>query len=231
MCLINITRTIGLTDNVYNKSGGKKCAWFHCVLSVTLHSYFKINHDDGMPQKICNLCKTAVHQAYLYKLKCEESDSKLRKYFHKKVHNLNIKEELHDYGNSDQQDLSLADDPFQPSIEVDVNILNDGGIEDRKESIKTITRQAKHVSDQAECTVCLKSFDAKTLPKHMKSHSAFKCETCDRTFAKQNHLNLHMQTHLKKEYHCEQCDDIFSNKKSLKVHEAAVHQLTTSASR
>ncbi|KAG4065130.1 hypothetical protein HA402_007527 [Bradysia odoriphaga] len=183
------------------------------IMSITK---VEINHDDGMPQKICNLCKTAVHQAYLYKLKCEESDSKLRKYFRKKVNNLNIKEELHDYGNLD---LSLADDPFQPSIEVDVNILND----DRKESIKITTRHSKNVSESSECTVCLKSFDAKTLAKHMKSHSAFKCETCDRTFAKQNHLNLHMQTHLKKEYHCDQCDDIFSNKKSLKTHENAVH--------
>ncbi|XP_037040904.1 zinc finger protein 271-like isoform X4 [Bradysia coprophila] len=190
------------------------------IMSITK---VEINHDDGMPQKICNLCKTAVHQAYLYKLKCEESDSKLRKYFHKKVHNLNIKEELQDYGNLDQQDLSLADDPFQPSIEVDVNILNDG-TDDRKESIKITTRHSsKNVSESSECTVCLKSFDAKTLAKHMKSHSAFKCETCDRTFAKQNHLNLHMQTHLKKEYHCDQCDDIFSNKKSLKTHEATVH--------
>lgn len=180
-----------------------------------------------MPQKICNLCRAAVHQAYLYKLKCEESDSKLRKYFHRKVHNLNIKEELQDYGHSDQPDLALTHDPFQTSIEVDVNILNDG-IDDTKETIKITTGQSKAVSETVDCTVCLKSVDAKTLSKHMKSHAMLKCETCDRTFAKPSHLNLHMQTHLKKEFHCEQCDDIFANKKSLKAHEATVHLVSAS---
>lgn len=174
-----------------------------------------------MPQKICNLCKTAVHQAYLYKLKCEESDFKLRKYFHKKYQNLDIKEELQDYGSFEQ---TLADDPFQPSIEVDVNILTD----DPAETIKITTRQSRSLDD-VQCTVCLKRLDAKSLAKHMKSHSEYKCVTCDRTFAKQNHLNLHMQSHLKKEYRCDQCDECFTNKKSLKTHETTVH--STSASK
>lgn len=169
-----------------------------------------------MPQKICNLCKTAVHQAYSYKLKCEESDFKLRKYVRKKCQNVDIKQELQDYGSFDQTD----DDPFQPTIEVDVNILTDV-TEDPSENVKTTTRQSRN--ELVQCTVCLKDVDAKTLAKHMKLHSEYKCITCDRTFAKQNHLKLHMQSHLKKEFRCEQCDELFSNKKSLKSHETTVH--------
>lgn len=174
-----------------------------------------------MPQKICSLCKTAVHQAYLYKLKCEESDFKLRKYFRKKCQNLNIKEELQDYGNFDQ---TLTDDPFQPSIEVNINILTD----DPTECKKITTRQSRNFGEGVQCTVCLEHIDAKTMAKHMKSHSEFKCVTCDRTFAKQNHLNLHMQSHLKKEYRCYQCEEIFTNKKSLKSHETTVHAASVS---
>lgn len=177
-----------------------------------------------MPQKICNLCKTAVHQAYLYKLKCEESDFKLRKYFHKKVHNLDIKEELQEYGNFDQTNLTLADDPFHPTIEVDVNILND----DPTENVKITTRQSKTVNELVECQVCSIRIEAKQLAKHMKSHSEFKCDTCDRTFAKQNHLNLHLNSHLKKEFHCDQCDEFFTSKKSLKTHEASAHPSSSS---
>lgn len=180
-----------------------------------------------MPQKICNLCKTAVHQAYLYKLKCEESDFKLRKYFRKKCQNFDIKEELHDYGGYDQADLTMADDPFQPSIEVDVNILTDA-TDDPTDSMKISTRQSRILNELVQCTVCLKHVETKTLSKHMKLHSEFKCVTCDRTFAKQNHLNLHMQSHLKKEYRCDQCDELFSNKKSLKSHETTVHSTSVS---
>ncbi len=178
-----------------------------------------------MPQKICNLCKTAVHQAYMYKVKCEESDFKLRKYFNKKVHNLDIKEELQDYGNFHHNDLTLADDPFHPSIEVDVNILADGT---DNPSINVTTRQSRHVSQLVECSVCSKRVDPKTLQKHMKLHSEFKCDTCDRTFAKQNHLNLHVQSHMKKEYQCDQCEEIFTNKKILKAHETTVHSSSMS---
>lgn len=170
-----------------------------------------------MPQKICNLCKTAVHQAYLYKLKCEESDFKLRKYFQKRCQ-IDIKEELQDYGSFDQSDLTLTDDPFSPSIEVDVNILTDP-----TETVKITTRQSKSINGSVQCTVCLKQVDAKALSNHMKLHLEFKCATCERTFAKQNHLNLHMQSHLKKEYRCDQCDEIFPNKKSKKSHETTVH--------
>lgn len=183
----------------------------------------QINHNDGMPQKICNLCKTAVHQAYLYKLKCEESDFKLRKHLGKKCPDLDIKEELQDYGSFCQTDLTLTDDPFQPSIEVDVNILTDYPTE----CMKITTRQSRNsgnISHQlVECSVCLEHVDPKALSKHMKTHSEFKCVTCDRTFAKQNHLNSHMQSHLKKEYRCDQCDEIFTSKKSLKSHETTVH--------
>lgn len=175
-----------------------------------------------MPQKICNLCKTAVHQAYLYKLKCEESDFKLRKYFRKKCQNLDIKEELQDFGSYDP---TMADDPFQPTIEVDVNILTEA---DSAENMKVTTRQSRIISELVECTVCLKQVEVKSLSKHMKLHAEFKCVTCDRTFAKQNYLNLHMQSHLKKEYKCDQCDEIFSNKKSLKSHDTAVHSTASS---
>lgn len=171
-----------------------------------------------MPQKICNLCKTAVHQAYLYKLKCEESDFKLRKYFQKKCQNVDIKEELQDY--EMQSDLTLVDDPFQPSI--DVNILSDT-------TDKITTRQSRIANENVQCTVCLKQVDAKTLSTHMKSHTEFKCVTCDRTFAKQNYLTLHMQFHSKKEYRCDQCDETFPNKKSQKLHESTIHSTGTSS--
>lgn len=143
----------------------------------------------------------------MYKVKCEESDFKLRKYFHRRVHNLSIKQELQEFGTFDANDLS--DDPFQPSIEVDVNILNDGAVDD----VKTTVRQ-----------------NAKSLAKQLKSPSEFKCDTCDRTFAKQNHLNLHMQSHLKKEFHCEHCDEMFTNKRSLKAHETTAHPSSTTSS-
>ncbi|KAJ6635839.1 Zinc finger protein [Pseudolycoriella hygida] len=191
------------------------------IMSITK---VEINLDDGMPQKICNLCKTAVHQAYLYKMKCEESDFKLRKYLRRKCQNLNIKEELQIF---DQNDLTLSDDPFNPTIEVDINIHTDFP----DHNIKTMSRQCTNVDDLVECTVCSKHVDSKTLSKHMKTHSEFRCATCDRTFAKQNHLNLHMQSHLKKEYRCDQCDEIFSNKKSLKTHETTFHPAANSLKR
>lgn len=175
-----------------------------------------------MPDKICNLCKTAVHQAYLYKLKCEESDLKLRKYFEKKCQNLDIKEELQEYGFELQSDLILDDDPFQHSIEVDVAIAADA------DDGKITRRRNKNISESVPCTVCSTNVDKKTLTSHMKLHSEFKCATCDRTFAKQSHLNLHMQSHLKKEYRCEQCDEVFTNKRSQKVHETTAHSSVAS---
>lgn len=88
--------------------------------------------------------------------------------------------------------------------------------------------------DVFHCTICNKSYCNSTgLSLHMTSiHAApeellFKCEQCDKSFAKKFQLNAHLVQHVPEEDRnciCPQCDKAFATTAKLNVHFKLRHQ-------
>lgn len=60
-----------------------------------MHEHLQIHSDDGLPQRLCRSCVTALKPAYVLLRTCRESDIKLRAYFEQPVANSVYLEETH----------------------------------------------------------------------------------------------------------------------------------------
>ena len=49
-------------------------------------------------------------------------------------------------------------------------------------------------------------------------HPGFKCQTCDKLFKRESHLNQHMKVHDNKQWECDVCKKTFTTKYFLKKH-------------
>ncbi|KAI5640751.1 hypothetical protein NE865_06858 [Phthorimaea operculella] len=80
----------------------------------------------------------------------------------------------------------------------------------------------------ATCGICgFKTFNNKSLNKHLISHSAarpFECEFCKKTFQRKRNLDIHERIHKnERRYVCQDCGKAFIQGTSLKVHTRTHH--------
>ncbi|XP_073950798.1 uncharacterized protein isoform X2 [Choristoneura fumiferana] len=110
-------------------------------------------------------------------------------------------------------------------------------VADNQEDLKE--HVASHVSGAAGaaedttpaqlCNICGQTFKCRTsLYKHLRFHSGhiFQCKYCDKRFAEQSTLKVHLITHSlsnARPFDCSLCERRFSQKAALRKHERAMH--------
>lgn len=146
--------------------------------------------DDDLPQEICSECLTKLQQSFDFKRMCETSNNNLQTYLTNKnmiilPHSIEVTES---YTNDDQFD----ENQYEKILEEDVD-------KPHMEDEFLITNRAKRVNGRYQCELCEKSLaDRRTFLLHTRLHlgkNLKHCDICGRGFAKQNHLNRHLNTH------------------------------------
>lgn len=72
----------------------------------------KVDENDGMPNKLCTECTQQVNTAYMFKLKCEQSDNTLRTYIHGKnpVSSIKMENDYHNMPMMIKPEITLVED-------------------------------------------------------------------------------------------------------------------------
>lgn len=160
---------------------------------------------DGLPEQICTQCAEKAVQLYLFKSTCEKSDSTLRQQLGKSpfVDPFNKESGLFFLGNQLDSTQGSENVVVKPEINLD---NEEGSLPDNTESYdmneieisKSENEEQTMLVAKLECTVCLKVFtNEKDFEKHKKSHipKPFVCETCSKSFSRDDLLLRHKIIH------------------------------------
>ncbi|XP_028133387.1 zinc finger protein 226-like [Diabrotica virgifera virgifera] len=158
----------------------------------------KIDLDDDLPKQLCNECvtKTITISSFIQIVKSNDV-------YIRQVYESSKKIKLHPQIDDHESDISCdADQDIFSKDEISVNdsILKSENGESERETLNDIG--IKH-----------------------ESTKMFKCNNCDKTFAKKHNLNQHLKAHSKLTvYDCKICLKRFQRISSLRRHDKIVHK-------
>lgn len=95
--------------------------------------HLQFNSIDGLPQKVCRKCISALRAAFVFRKMCEENDVKLREYFGQ--HLVSVKEDKFDVYFVDDSCDSGDASKFDPNVNADYP-FEDDPVADEKEIIE-----------------------------------------------------------------------------------------------
>lgn len=169
---------------------------------------FQITLGDGLPEQICTQCADKAVQLYLFKENCERADAALRQQLGKSpfVDHFNNKGKEHD---DDDDEFHINNEESSENIIVrpEINLENEDGssLEGAIENSVEIYSVFNVNSDDVICDVCDKKFKSnQELSKHyrkMHMPKPFVCETCGRSFTRDDLLLRHKIIHAIKMQH------------------------------
>ncbi|XP_044741945.1 zinc finger protein 675-like isoform X2 [Chrysoperla carnea] len=209
-----------------------------------------ISREDGLPDVVCESCKTRLETSYLFKRDCEQSDAKLRM---KIEIDYNFKQE----NNNDSENCIETINTENIKLENDTNLHNyenneesldtvypnmfaTAEIHDSKTPIEASTIASEnvfvgnsdnHVTDKED-----NETDTEYRPKKLNRKRKKKainlarlrkliCYVCIKTFPTQNDYNAHIAQHPNQKYSCDQenCNMEFSNYIKYAIHRKNIH--------
>ncbi|KAL3280961.1 hypothetical protein HHI36_004186 [Cryptolaemus montrouzieri] len=211
-CLLNICRAC-LTEQgefqsvfVSDESSGMN---IHLAEMLMACASIQVTFGDGLPEQICKTCAEKTINLFLFKVKCEESDSKLRNQLGKSP----LKEDFislsFDDDDIDVSDSKIISESQTPSPEFN----NEGNLSLEEIRIKN---EVHAFSDESEnedpegggkinfykCKMCPKVYNrSSNLLRHEKFHlndQLHQCSICDKKFMRNDLLERHKLAHAKK---------------------------------
>lgn len=93
------------------------------VLQLVFGAHLQFSAEDGLPQRVCRKCISAVRAAFDFKKMCEESDVKLREYFGQ--HLVTVKEDKFDIYFVDDSCDSGDVNKFDTSLNADYSFADE----------------------------------------------------------------------------------------------------------
>ncbi|EFA03090.1 Histone-lysine N-methyltransferase PRDM9-like Protein [Tribolium castaneum] len=165
---------------------------------------------DGLPEQICSTCARTTVDMYMFKLKCEESEKILRSRLAKspfqeqftieEKHYVETKGDVDVYSIVIKPELCSEDSEINHELSSDFEHLN---APDKSDSdLDAFELYADEGGQEHRCPHCPKVFDKESAAnRHIKTHSAvkaYKCDTCDKRFSRNDLLLRHKIAHAMK---------------------------------
>ncbi|XP_045472101.1 zinc finger protein 391-like [Harmonia axyridis] len=210
-CLLNICR-VCLTEQgefqsvfISDESSGLN---IHLAEMLMACASIQVTFGDGLPEQICKICADKTVSLFLFKIKCEDSDSKLRNQLGKSplkedyisipfdsVSDSNI---ILESPQSSLHDIIVDDTDHKDDL---VDTFQSFGNESEEMNINQETNENNRV-EFYKCKLCPKVYNRySNLIRHVKFHTndqLFKCEICDKKFTREDLLERHKIAHAKK---------------------------------
>ncbi|GLV36318.1 uncharacterized protein CBL_08812 [Carabus blaptoides fortunei] len=207
---------------------------FHIAHIITTCSPIQLEPGDGLPAKICVDCVTQAHQAYEFRLQCEQSDNVLRKKL-LKHHIVLIKSDIYDADSPE----SCRENSFSPTEEkqiVPLKIEHDSSLtvqntpEDSNKTENPFEVKNKRLIKKGQKSVAIKNESTIETEKSDSEQSddeengdenntdvKLSCRFCDMKFRYKIRLKKHEQKHLHG-LKCHICQKDFPTIKQLNNH-------------
>lgn len=195
--------------------------------------------NDGMPQMICDDCRSQTGKSYLFKTICKRSDDALKLYLATGVLNKYGKEEALQPPKLTKKRSVEADTQASPEkrSKSNGNTVKAEPVQDNNNIIVQAIENAIQYIEQPLSTVepaddvttvlCdepeindvdIKLSPTNSPPKQVITH-CFSCEHCERSFPLQQLLDIHMRQHTReRKFACFQCGKRFFSKHDLSKH-------------
>lgn len=187
---------------------------------------FKVEENDGLPQKVCSTCIEHANTAYIFKRRCEEVDEKLR-FILSRIPTSPIPEpeeikptepEIKEEPIEKYYKIESPERTEEKNIEAIKNYFSDEYFNDEikwDDDIKDPIRKST-------CNICNKTVNTRYLKSHLRIHSKEKpyaCDTCNLKFSLRENLRRHEKIHTgERPYQCEFCDKTFIQAGAAKIH-------------
>ncbi|KAM3964277.1 uncharacterized protein ACR2FA_001767 [Aphomia sociella] len=183
--------------------------------------------DDGLPLRICKLCKSQVEYCYDFKSKCEKSECTLRsilKEFATKEHigRVELAENVIDEQNLEESTIKDESDTQEHEDMNDFTSDNEDRI-----IVQSTNKNKKKLHRKPGTDFSNYLGDVSTQKKSRKDNrkKSYDCILCPKLFLSGKQLNNHMKKHENSEnksYSCVQCKNTFISEHDLRLH-SAVH--------
>lgn len=160
---------------------------------------------DGLPELICTRCAQDSVNMYLFKLRCEESDKILRNRLGKSPF-LELPHE-HKPTVDNKDEIELHDVVIKPEIyseesQINQDFHNDFDSFNAPDDSDLETYELFEEEKELKCPHCPLLFNKETeFSRHIKTHpvnKAYKCDTCDKRFSRNDLLIRHKIAHAMK---------------------------------
>nr|XP_023013462.1 zinc finger protein 84-like [Leptinotarsa decemlineata] len=186
----------------------------------------EVFRNDGMPQLICNTCRSLTIQAYNFKTNCKKADDALRLFLAtgqlSKPHIVNnlkgvyLPKKPSTKSGSNEQDNQVA----QHSIMNEDEISAEGGTElnDEEEGYEEGVRTLDS-NDEEEEEEDNESYANRLARVDLVKTDCFPCPHCERSFPLKQLLDLHVSIHKReRSFTCPECKKKFFTKHDLQKH-------------